>query len=151
MFIHRPMHMCDIWPVTTMEPVMWQLRRHLQESNFGTVRTSPALEYACGSAAQRCTHHVRNTLMHGHTRGICRSSLQRRAHRVCTCLALASLTYRTPWDVHVLLSAVLGLFLIILCFVRRMARTSVVIITRFRAVRCVGARAGAVDFRYCVQ
>ena len=25
---------------------MWQLRRQLQESNFGTVRTSPALEYA---------------------------------------------------------------------------------------------------------
>jgi hypothetical protein len=46
MFIHRPMHMCDIWLVTTIEPVMWQLRRQLQESNFGTVRTSPALEYA---------------------------------------------------------------------------------------------------------
>ena len=46
MFIHRPMHMCDTWLVTTIEPVMWQLRRQLQESNFGTVRTSPALEYA---------------------------------------------------------------------------------------------------------
>ena len=46
MFIHRPMHMRDIWPVTRIEPIMWQLRRQLQESNFGTVRTSPALEYA---------------------------------------------------------------------------------------------------------
>ena len=89
--------------------------------------------------------------MDGHTRGIRRSSRQRRAHRVCTCLVFVSLTYRTPWDVHVLLSAVLGLFFIILCFVRRMTRTSVVIRTRFRAVRCVGARAGAAAFRYCVQ
>ena len=46
MFTHRPMHMRDIWPVTRIEPIMWQLRRQLQESNFGTVRTSSALEYA---------------------------------------------------------------------------------------------------------
>ena len=111
MFVHRPVHRCGAWLVTTIEPIMWQPRRQRQEANFGTVRTSPALD----SAALRRDHvHIMsaNTFRNGHARGICRSSLQRHAHRVCTCMALVGLTYRTPWDTHVLLSAVLGLFLI---------------------------------------
>ena len=52
MFVHRPVHRCGAWLVTTIEPIMWQPRRQRQEANFGTVRTRPALD----SAALRRDH-----------------------------------------------------------------------------------------------
>ena len=148
MFIHRPMHMCNIWLVTTIEPVMWQLRRQLQESNFGTVRTSPALEYAdlrrkdahIMSETRSCMA-VRGESLTKFTSTPCPPGVHlpgARKPNVPHTLGRPCASERSSW----------GVPLIISCFARRMTRTSVVIITRFRAVRCVGARAGAVAFRY---
>ena len=88
-------------------------RRQRQEVNFGTACTSFALD----SAATR-RHHMRKTLETAFRQGYVTDnwpkSARSRAHRVCISVAPVSPTYRTYLGIHVLLSAVLGVFLIYL-------------------------------------
>ena len=83
------------------------------DSPFGTARTSFVLD----SAATR-RHHMRYTpetaFRQGYVTGARPKSARIRSHRLCISVAPVSPTYRTYLGIHVLLSAVLGVFLIYL-------------------------------------
>ena len=88
-------------------------RRQRQEVNFGTACTSFVLD----SAGTR-RHHMRKipetTFRQGYITDDRPKSSRIRAHRVCISMAPVSPMYRTYLGIHVLLSAVLGVFLIYL-------------------------------------
>ena len=99
--------------MSTFEPVMRLPRRQRQEVNFGTACTSFVLD----SAATR-RNHMRYTpetaFRQGYVTGARPKSARIRSHQLCISVAPVSPTYRTYLGIHVLLSAVLGVFLIYL-------------------------------------
>ena len=88
-------------------------RQQRQEVNFGTAFTSFFLR----SAATRRDHMRKapgTAFRQGYVTDDRPKSARSRAHRVCISVAPVSPTYRTYLGIHVLLSAVLGVFLIYL-------------------------------------